>query len=113
MAEILAQYDAWAEVPKGPLFVTHLEPLIDAIVHTQDIVRPLGRTAGGASRGGRVAADRVHSLAFLFGTRRLLSEVRMVATDIDWARGSGREVRAPMTELLMMCTGRPPADAAA
>src|SRR5829696_4861807 len=44
MADILAQYDEWAEVPKGPLIVTHVEPLLDAIVHTQDIVRPLGCT---------------------------------------------------------------------
>ena len=85
MAEILAQYDEWAEVPKGPLTVTHLEPLIDAIVHTQDIVRPLGRTVEAPPEAAAVAADRVRTLAYLFGTRRLFSEVRMVATDTDWA----------------------------
>ena len=112
VADILAQYDEWAEVPKGPLTVTHVEPLIDAIVHTQDIVRPLGRTVAAPPEAAAVAADRVRTLAYLFGTRRLFSEVRMVATDTDWARGTGRELRAPMTELLMMCTGRPRADAA-
>ena len=52
VADILAQYDEWAEVRKGPLTVTHVEPLIDAIVHTQDIVRPLGRTVAAPPRGG-------------------------------------------------------------
>ena len=111
VADILAQYDEWAEVPKGPLTVTHVEPLIDAIVHTQDIVRPLGRTVQAPPEAAAVAADRVRTLAYLFGTRRLFSEVRMVATDTAWTRGTGRELRAPMTELLMLCTGRPMADA--
>lgn len=112
VADILAQYDEWAEVPKGPLTVTHVEPLIDAIVHTQDIARPLGRTVEAPPEAAAVAADRVRILAHLFGTRHLFSEHRLVATDTDWVRGTGRELRAPMTELLMMCTGRPMADAA-
>ncbi len=109
VADILAQYDEWAEVRKGPLTVTHVEPLIDAIVHTQDIVRPLGRTVAAPPEAAAVAADRVRALAPLFGTRHLFSELRMVATDTDWVRGTGRELRAPMIELLMMSTGRPTA----
>lgn len=113
VAEILAQYDEWAEVPRGPVCVTHVEPLLDAIVHTQDVVRPLGRTVAVPPEAAVVAADRACLMPFFFGTRRLLAEVRMVATDIDWARGSGREVRAPVLDLLMMAAGRPgPADAA-
>lgn len=111
VADILAQYDEWAEVRKGPLTVTHVEPLIDAIVHTQDIARPLGRTVEAPPDAAAVAADRVRILAYLFGTRRVFSEHRLVATDTDWVRGSGPDLRAPMTELLMMCTGRPMADA--
>ena len=42
VADILAQYDEWAEVRKGPLTVTHVEPLIDAIVHT-DYDKPIAR----------------------------------------------------------------------
>lgn len=112
VADILAQYDEWAEVPKGPVVVTHVEPLIDAIVHVQDVVRPLGRTVEVPPEAAAVAADRVCLMPFFFGTRRLLSEVRMVATDTDWARGSGREVRAPMVDLLMMSAGRPGPDGA-
>lgn len=111
--EILRQFDAWAEVPKGPVIVTYREALIDALVHSQDIVRPLGRTLAMPVDAAAVAADRVCSMPGIFGTRRLLSEVRMVATDTDWVHGTGREVRAPMAELLMMSTGRPMADVSA
>ena len=110
VTDILAQYDQWAEVPKGPVMVTHVVPLLDAIVHAQDIVRPLGRTVAVPPEAAAVAADQVRLMAFFFGTRGLLSEVRMVATDTDWARGSGREVRAPMLDLLMMLAGRPGPD---
>lgn len=110
VADILAQYDRWARVPRGPLTVTHVEPLIDAIVHTQDVVRPLGRTVEAPPEAAAVAADRVRALAYLFGTRRFVSGVRMVATDTDWVRGHGPELRAPMLDLLLLCTGRPVPD---
>ena len=113
VAEILAQYDEWAEVRRAPAVVTHVEALVDAIVHTQDVVRPLGRTVAVSPEAAAVAADRVRLMGVLFGTRRLLSRVRMVATDTDWARGSGPEVRAPMLDLLMMSAGRPGPDHAA
>ena len=32
--------------------------------------------------------------------------VRAVATDADWARGEGPEVRGPIGELLLVATGR-------
>jgi uncharacterized protein (TIGR03083 family) len=110
VADILAQYERWARVPRGPITVTHVEPLIDAIVHTQDVARPLGRTVPVPPEAAAVAADRVRALAFLFGTRRFLSGVRMVATDTDWVRGRGPEVRAPMLDLLLLCAGRPVPD---
>ena len=40
------------------------------------------------------------------GTRRVVKSVRMVATDVDWARGQGPVVEGPMQELLMLCAGR-------
>lgn len=41
--EILAQYDAFAGLRRGPVTVTHIEPLVDVLVRTQDVLRPLGR----------------------------------------------------------------------
>jgi hypothetical protein len=52
------------------------------------------------------AADRCRTLSFLMGSRKVVRSVRMVATDIDWVRGSGPTVEGPMQELLMVCAGR-------
>ena len=85
---------------------TVVEPLIDALVHTQDIARPLGRSHDMAADAAAVAADRCRRLAFLFGSRRLVRTIRMEADDLDWTRGRGPVVRGPMQELLMLCAGR-------
>lgn len=108
VAEILAQYDTWAEVRRGPAVVTSVEPLVDVLVHTQDILRPLGRRHPMPPGAAAVAADRARLMAPLFGATRTLRSIRMRATDVDWERGRGPVVEGPMSELLMMCTGRRP-----
>ena len=40
--EILRQYDEYAGMRRAPAVTTHVEPLLDVLAHTQDIVRPLG-----------------------------------------------------------------------
>jgi len=106
--EILAAFETHAESRKHVVTTTSVEPLIDALVHHQDIVRPLGLRHDMPPEAAAVAADRVRLLAFLMGTRRLVKSVRMVATDVDWARGRGPVVEGPMQELLMLCSGREP-----
>jgi hypothetical protein len=54
------------------------------------------------------AADRARLLSPMTGSLRLVRRVRMVADDIDWARGRGPVVSGPMEELLMMTAGRGP-----
>ena len=104
--EILDAFERYADSRRKVAITTTVEPLIDALVHHQDIVVPLGLRHEMDPAAAAVAADRVRLLAPLMGTRRHLRGVRMVATDIDWSRGSGRVVEAPMQELLMLCSGR-------
>jgi uncharacterized protein (TIGR03083 family) len=106
--EILADYKRYADSRKHVFTTTSVEPLIDALVHHQDILRPLGLHHDMDPEAAAVAADRVRKLALLMGTRRIVKSVRMVATDTDWARGKGPEVEGPMQELLMLCAGREP-----
>jgi uncharacterized protein (TIGR03083 family) len=106
VAEILAQYDEWAGVRRGPLTVTHVEPLVDVLVHSQDILRPLGRVHVPPPEAAVVAADRSRLLAPLLGSTRTVRAVRMRATDTDWERGRGPLVEGPALELLMLCAGR-------
>jgi uncharacterized protein (TIGR03083 family) len=83
-----------------------LEALIDILVHTQDIVRPLGRRHDMPPEAAAEAADRARRVAGLLGSRRVVRGSRMVATDVDWVRGDGPVVEGPMQELLMICAGR-------
>lgn len=110
VAEILAQYERYDGSRVKTPFVSDLEPLIDVLVHTQDILRPLGRSHEMPVDAAAVAADRALRLGMFLGRPRLKG-VRLVAVDADWSHGAGPEVRAPMQELLMLCAGRA-ADAA-
>jgi uncharacterized protein (TIGR03083 family) len=79
--------------------------LTDGLIHQQDIRRPLGEPR-------EIPADRlVPALrTALFGPvlRGVLRvrDVRLVATDIDWAFGRGPEVSGTAEALLMAVAGR-------
>jgi uncharacterized protein (TIGR03083 family) len=85
---------------------THREPLLDILVHGQDIVLPLGRSRPMPVRWAAVSADRVWSMPFPFHARRRLRGFRLAATDTAWSRGDGPLVEGPMEALLLLLTGR-------
>lgn len=84
--------------------------LTDALIHHQDIRRPLGLHRS-------VPADRLAAaLPFTMtapplGARRRVAGLRLVATDLDFRHGDGPEVAGPAEALLMAAAGR--ADAVA
>ena len=104
--QILADFATYAHSRQRVATTTDIEPMLDVLVHHQDIVRPLGLVHHMPPDAAAVAADRGRLLSFLFGTRHLVKKVRMVATDVDWARGEGPTIEGPMQELLMLCAGR-------
>lgn len=83
------------------------DPLIDVLVHTQDIARPLGIDVPTPTEAGREAAEWAWARRFPFRPARRWRGLRLVATDVDWARGHGLEVRGPVGSLLLLSTGRP------
>ncbi|HSP36654.1 MAG TPA: maleylpyruvate isomerase family mycothiol-dependent enzyme [Frankiaceae bacterium] len=89
--------------------VAPTEPLIDVLVHGQDIARPLGRERTMPVPAAEAAATRVWEMGFPFRARRRLEGRRLLATDCDFSVGSGEPVTGPVAELLMLLTGRPPA----
>lgn len=103
---ILADFETFATSTRRVPTTTPIEPLVDALVHHQDIARPLGLVHEMPPDAAAVAADRCRLLALLMGSRRLVRGTRMVATDVDWARGRGPTIEGPMQELLMLCAGR-------
>jgi uncharacterized protein (TIGR03083 family) len=87
-------------------FVSDLEPLIDQLVHGQDMTRALGRERTMPTDAAAAAAQRAWSMGFPFGARRRLRGYRLVATDCDWRAGDGTVIEAPIAELLLLVTGR-------
>lgn len=79
--------------------------LFDALVHHQDIRRPLGRPRAIPEERLRVALDAARRSPFVGGRRRARG-LRLVAADIDWAHGAGPEVRGPAEALVMALSGR-------
>ena len=89
-------------------FVTELEPLLDILVHSQDICLPLGIDHAMPLDAAVAAANRVLTLR---GPMRLWETpggVRLVATDTDWAYGDGPVRQAPIQSHLLTLTGRQP-----
>ncbi|HET6967582.1 MAG TPA: maleylpyruvate isomerase family mycothiol-dependent enzyme [Ornithinibacter sp.] len=84
------------------------DPLLDALVHHHDIARPLGITVPAHPEAAATAADWAwdRTVGFPFFAARRLRGLRLVATDVDWSRGTGDEVRGPVTDLLLLSTGR-------
>jgi uncharacterized protein (TIGR03083 family) len=94
---------------RAPL-VTPLEPLVDVLVHGQDVALPLGLPRSMPVEAATAAATRVWTtgwpLSRAFHVRRRLSGLRLVADDVDWAVGDGVRVEAPVEALLLVLTGR-------
>ncbi len=79
--------------------------LVDGLVHTQDLRRPLGLprvVPAGRLRAALPFALVAPPIRALWHVRG----VRVVATDVDWAGGAGPEARGPGEAVLMVMGGR-------
>jgi uncharacterized protein (TIGR03083 family) len=104
--QIIGDYRRFAGSRRHPIGTTHLDPLIDVLVHTQDIAIPLGREHMMPPAAARAAAEKVWRVPFPFRARRRLNRFRLAATDIDWSAGTGPTVQGPIAALLLLLTGR-------
>lgn len=106
VTELLAEFERNDGSRRHPLGTSVVDPLLDVLVHTQDIAIPLDRSFPMPIEPAVEAACRAHRLGFLFadlGRRRRL-EVR--ASDADFAVGSGPLVEGPIRAVLLLLTGR-------
>ena len=81
--------------------------LVELVVHTQDIRRPLGIDTPPGAAHLRIAAD-VHARPprRLDPVRTRLPATRFEATDTDWTSGEGPLVRGPLEAIVMALAGR-------
>lgn len=109
--EIVAILRGFVGSRRRVAFVTDLEPLIDILVHNQDVCVPLAIDHPMPPDAAAAAADRVLSTPRPIRRWTAPKGIRLVATDIEWAYGDGVEVRSPMRSHLLTLTGRQAATA--
>ena len=107
--EIASSLRMHAGSRKVPAVTNYRNVLFDLLVHTQDITIPLGLDRAMPVEAARDGASRVWAMGWPFWAKRRLKGLRLAATDVDWAVGSGEEVRATISDLLLLLTGRPAA----
>lgn len=88
--------------PPGPVDT----PLLETVVHGEDILFPLGRTMAHHADGLVGAAEFASTAQPLIGCRRRIAGLSLRADDHDWSTGSGPEVTGPLRALLLAMCGR-------
>ena len=82
------------------------QPLIELLVHGQDITMPLGIDRPMPLAAAREAAKRLSGMTFPLNGQRRLAGVRLVATDADFVAGEGQDVEVPIGDIVMILAGR-------
>jgi uncharacterized protein (TIGR03083 family) len=88
--------------PPGPVEAM----LGEAIIHGEDIRRPLGIAHAYPQEGVIRVADFFKGSNLLLGSKKRIAGLGLRATDADWATGSGPEVSGPALSLVLAMTGR-------
>lgn len=104
--QLLAELRATVGVRTKPPWARPADMLFDVVIHAQDIRRPLGLTHAFPDETMIAVASRVRRVAFIFGMRKRIAGLRLVATDAGWSKGDGAEVTGPIEALIMMMAGR-------
>lgn len=84
------------------------DPLTDLLVHGQDITVPLGIDRPMPSEAAVEVAHHLWRMRFPMRPARSVRGNSLVATDADFVIGTGREVRAPIRDVVMILAGRTP-----
>lgn len=105
-AAILDELRRYDGARTRPFVTTRWDPLVDILVHSQDIAVPLGLSHPMPTAPAAAAAAHVWAAPFPFRARRRLRGFRLSATDAQWSAGSGRAVHGPIAALLLLLTGR-------
>lgn len=83
------------------------EGFVDHLIHHQDIRRPLGAPREIPAERLVGALDALGRIGGFMKSKQRLAGLRLVASDLDWSRGDGPEVRGPAEALILTASGRP------
>lgn len=113
-AELVAQLRETATSAHRTLGAGIVDPLLDALVHGQDVARPLGRQRPMPAESAVIALEHVLKSKF-YGAPKRLRDTRLIATDHPWSGGVGhqgsgsadvQELHGPLADLILTATGR-------
>ncbi|MGV0743684.1 maleylpyruvate isomerase family mycothiol-dependent enzyme [Mycolicibacterium sp. XJ870] len=106
---ITARLRAMAGSRRRPPMTKEVDPLMDVLVHTQDICVPLGIERPMPAQAAVAVADRLWHMKFPLNPQRDLPGYRFVATDVDFAVGPqwGGLREATIRDIVMALAGRP------
>lgn len=82
------------------------DPLMDTLVHGQDIARPLGLHRAMPVEAAAMAAQRIWQMSFPFHARKRFAGVELVADDADFRVGSGARVTGSIADIVLALSGR-------
>ncbi len=88
--------------PPGP----KLSWLGEALVHAEDIRRPLGIAHDYPLASVTAVTEFYAGSNVLIGGKRRVTGLTLKATDTDWSHGSGPVVEGPAVALMLATTGR-------
>ena len=105
---LVAQLRETAGSPRRMPGSSLMDPLVDVLVHAQDICRPLGIRRRMPVPGADAALDHVAASTFHGGPARL-DGLRPTATDSAWTHGpeGSPAVHGSTQDLLLTAAGRP------
>ena len=104
-AELVAQLRDSAASTRRIIGSGPMDPLMDLVIHGQDIARPLGRRYVSPPEVVRACLAYVATNRFMGGPRRL-EGVRLVSSDTGWTLGDGADLRGSDVDLLLVAAGR-------
>jgi uncharacterized protein (TIGR03083 family) len=88
--------------PPGPLTAM----LGEAVVHGEDLRRPLGQVRAIPEASLVAVADFYKKSNLIIGAKRRIAGLQLKATDADWQSGDGPTVSGPLISLIMAMAGR-------
>ena len=104
--ELVAQLRESADSTKRMPLSGPMDPLMDIVIHAQDIARPLGTDYVSPPEVVAACLAYVAGNKLMGGPKRVAG-VRLVSSDTGWSLGDGPEVRGPDIDLLLTAAGRP------
>lgn len=88
-------------------FSSPLDPLLDVLVHGQDITRPLDQPRPMVLERAEPALEHAVTSRW-YGAKARFDGLRIQSTDTSWAVGDGQlHVAGPTADLMLVATGRP------